>query len=263
MSNFVALHSAEDDERGDSRTPRITDLPGVHIVAGQPIILRSDPLVFKPTLTTSLLTEQVLVAGVHDRTVLDLGCGSGPIAIVLAKAGAKFVYATDLMHDACALARSNARLNAVDDRISVRQGNLFEPVRELQFDVIVDDVSGVADEVARLSSWFPPGVPLAGPDGSDLTIEMLKHAQRHLNPGGCLFFPVLSLSNAARIVDVARQIYEGRLTCVASKHVPFNHELKEHLEALHDLRSRGLIAFNQVRSRLFWTLDIYRADAAI
>ncbi len=262
MSILAASQFAGDGVEGNAGTLRSSDPPETQVIAGESIELFSDPGVFRPTLTTSLLTQQVLAAGVRDRTVLDLGCGSGPIAIVLARAGARLVYAADLMHGACALARRNARLNEVNHRISVVQGNLFEPVRDLRFDDIVDDVSGVAAEVARLSTWFPPGVPLAGPDGSDLTIEMLKQAQRHLNPGGRLFFPVLSLSNAARIVAVAQQVYEGRLTRLASRQIPFNQELKEHLEALHELRSRGLIDFEQIRSRLFWTLDIYRADAA-
>ncbi len=261
MSILAAAHLADDGEVENSGPHRASEPPETQVIAGQPIKLLSDPGVFRPTLTTSLLTEQVLIAGVGNRTILDLGCGSGPIAVVMAMAGAKVVYATDVMHGACVLARNNARLNGVHDRIKVLQGNLFEPARDLRFDVIVDDVSGVADEVARLSSWFPPDVPLAGPDGSDLTIEMLRQSQRHLNPGGCLFFPVLSLSNAGRIVAEARQLYGQRLALVASKQVPFNHELKEHLESLQDLRDRGIIAFDQIRSRLFWTLDIYRADA--
>lgn len=232
------------------------------VIAGRAIALFSDTLVFKPTLTTSLLTEQVLSSEVSIQTVLDLGCGSGPIAVVLALAGAGHVYATDLMPRACELARKNAVLNKVEAKITVLQGNLFEPVRDTKFDLIVDDVSGVAEEVARLSSWFHPDVPSGGFDGTNLTIQMLRQADLHLKPGGHLFFPVLSLSNSKKIVAVAREIFGERLTRVASKPVPFNQELKEHLDALLRLRNLGLIHFEQVRSRLFWSLDIYRADAA-
>jgi len=233
---------------------------GICVVGGHELRLSSNPLVFKPTLTTLLLTEQVLNAGLEMRTVLDLGCGSAPIAIALALSGARHVYATDLMPQASALAAKNVRLNHVQQKITVLNGDLFEPVRRMKFDIIVDDVSGVAEEVARLSSWFPPEVPLGGPDGADLTIRMLEQSKQHLNEDGHLFFPVLSLSNSAKIISTARDIFGDRLKRVASKLVPFNHELKDNYEALVRLRDRGMIGFEQVRSRLFWSLEIYRAD---
>jgi SAM-dependent methyltransferase len=230
-------------------------------IAGFEVSLRDDPSVFKPTLTTSLLTEQVMLAGISSRSILDLGCGAGPIAIALAFAGARAVVAADIMPMACALTRRNAITNGVSDKIEVVQGDLFEPVQGRKFDVIVDDVSGVAEEVARLSSWFPPLVPLSGPDGTNLTIRMLRGAANYLNVGGHLFFPVLSLSNSAAIVSEARRLYADRLSLVAAKSIPFNQELKDHSLRLFELRERGQINFVQVRSRLFWTLEIYRVDA--
>jgi methylase of polypeptide subunit release factors len=164
------------------------------------------------------------------------------------------------MSEACELAIDNVKLNHVEERVTVLCGDLFEPVKRMKFDVIVDDVSGVAEEVARISSWFPPEVPLGGPDGADLTIAMLEQSQEHLNDGGHLFFPVLSLSNSAKIVSTARKIYGDRLKRVASKLVPFNHELKDHFDALVRLRDLGLIGFKEIRSRRFWSLEIYRAD---
>lgn len=249
------MHSLPEAQRASTVSKRL--------IGGREIELASDPLVFQPTLTTALLADQVLAAGVNMRTVLDLGCGSGPIAITLALAGAHHVYATDMMSRACELARRNASLNDVATRITVLEGNLFEPVQHLKFDLIVDDVSGVAEEVARMSSWFPPDVPLGGFDGTVLTIEMLNQSEQHLARGGRLFFPVLSLSNSAKIVSVAKDIYGDRLTRVASRLIPFNHELKSNLGHLLRLRDLGVIQFQQSRSRLLWSLDIYRADAYV
>ena len=229
-------------------------------VGGYDIALHTEPAVFKPTLTTSLLTEQVLLAGVQSRTVLDLGCGAGPIAIALAMAGASHVVASDLMPLACDLTRRNAAINQVSDKIEVVQGNLFESVSGRRFDVIVDDVSGVAEEVARLSSWFPPSVPLGGADGSSLAIAMLTNVTTYLNEGGQLFFPVLSLSNSTAIVSAARRIFGTRLRSVTRKAIPFNHELRVNVDSLMQLRERGVIQFDQVRSRYFWTLEIFRVD---
>ena len=231
-------------------------------IAGHHVTLASDPDVFRPTLTTSFLTEQVLLDDVAGLRALDLGCGVGPIAIVLAKAGAKHVLAIDLMPRACELALFNAEINGVADRVTVSQGDLFSPAVGKKFEVIVDDVSGVADTVARLSRWFPRDVPLAGHDGSLLTVRMLRSASEHLTPGGKLFFPVLSLSNRMRILEAGSAVFDGRLECVAKKQVPFSPELKANLPTLVELRERGIIHFDEVRSRCFWTLEIYRALGA-
>lgn len=228
---------------------------------GLDILLHTDPAVFRPTVTTALLTAEVLRAGVCGRSVLDLGCGSGPIAIAVARAGAAAVCASDLMPEACELTRRNAAANRVAARVEVVQGDLFAAIGDRRFDVIVDDVSGVAEEVAVVSSWFPPSVPLGGSDGTRLAVEMLRQSPRHLAPGGSLWFPVLSLSNAPLIVAVAGEVYGDRVELVAAKLIPFSPELKDNLPMLARLRDRGLISFEQVRSRLCWTLEIYRATA--
>ena len=228
-------------------------------VAGHDISLQLTHRVFKPTLTTAILTEQATSVDLAGLTALDLGCGSGPIAVALALCGARHVYAVDIMDEACELSRINALVNGVADRVTVLQGDLFEAVGDSLFDVIVDDVSGVAEDVARLSTWFPDQVPTGGVDGTSLTIRMLQQSREHLARGGRLYFPVLSLSSAGRIVDVAEQIYGDRLARVATKQIPFNPELKNNLPQLRELRDAGLIDFHQIRSRAFWTLDIYRA----
>ena len=122
------------------------------VAGGHEVRLLSYLMVFKPTLTTLLLTEQVLSAGLEMRTVLDLGCGSGPIAIGLALSWLTHVFATDLMSKACKLAIKNVNLNHVEEKVTVLCGDLFEPIRQMKFDIIVDDVSGVAEEVAKISS---------------------------------------------------------------------------------------------------------------
>ncbi len=265
---YVRTREGEDGQRGGiqpgrSRLQTLVMLSEtIHCdVAGNKVLLSAVPHLFRPTLTTTLLTEHLQRADIENRTVLDLGCGIGPIAIGLAMAGAAHVYATDIMPQACEVAAANARLNHVADRISVLSGNLFEPVRGLTFDLIVDDVSGVAEDVARLSSWFPPGVPSGGEDGTRHTVEIVRQAREYLKPQGCLLFPVLSLSRRSRILEVAREVYGDRLTLVTSKRIPFNPKLKDNIRRLEELRSAGLIEFEQIRSRPFWTLEIYRADA--
>jgi release factor glutamine methyltransferase len=230
-------------------------------VLGKQVLLGVSPLLFRPTLTTTVLTGQLANETIRNRVVLDLGCGVGPIAIGLAMAGAEHVYAIDIMPEACEIAVANARLNRVDDKLSFLQGDTFEPVRGRKFDIIVDDISAVAEEVARLSSWFPLNVSSGGEDGTINTVKVLRQSQAHLNPRGFLLFPVLSLSRHKRILDVAREVFGDRLTLVASKRIPFSAQLKRNMRKLEELRSRGLIEFAHARSRPYWSLEIYKAYA--
>lgn len=263
MTEAILSHLSTDWGGTELRAESASMDPIRHVIAGHELSIFSRPNVFRPTSTTWLLTEQALKNGVEGKSALDLGCGSGPIAIALALAGASHVHATDLMPEACELARKNCEANEMANQITILQGDLFESVPKIKFDVIVNDVSGVAESVARLSSWFPDGVPLAGTDGTTPTIKVLEQAEEYLSPGGRLYFPVISLCASNKIVDTAVRLFGNRLSRVASKMIPFNQELKDHLDTLVEMRKVGLIGFEQIRTRLVWTLDIYCAVANI
>jgi methylase of polypeptide subunit release factors len=212
---------------------------------------------FVPTITTQMIAEQVRIPS--GATVLDLGCGVGPITIHACRCGAGRVYGVDIMGEACRLARENVKLNQVADRVEVLQGDLFDAVGSLKFDVIIDDVSGMSEDVSRISPWYPRTIPTGGEDGTGPTLRMLEEAPDHLNPGGALYFPVLSLSRFDRILHKARDIYGAGLRELVSRRIPFCEEFKARLAEMEELRRRGLIHFERVRSRFFWTLGIYCA----
>jgi len=214
--------------------------------------------VFKPTTTTQLLARHM--GDLRGKVVLDLGCGAGPIAIVAAKRGAEKVYAVDIMTEACEVTRRNAEQNGVSDRIVVLKGNLFEPVHGLKFDVIIDDVSGMSEEVARLSPWYPKPIPTGGRDGTDPTIVMLKKSPEYIRDNGYLIFPIISLSNSEKTFAVAKEIFTNNLSLIVNKSIPFCPELKDHLELVERLKNEGVINFSRKHSRYLWNLAIYRAS---
>lgn len=69
-------------------------------------------------------------------TVLDLGTGSGVLAVGAARS-ARSVVAVDINPAAVRCARINALLNGVEDRVEVREGDLFAPVAGERFDVVL------------------------------------------------------------------------------------------------------------------------------
>ncbi|MBI4770244.1 MAG: methyltransferase [Chloroflexi bacterium] len=106
-------------------------------VHGVPLLVL--PQVFNPVLLRSgafladALSELPLAAG---ERVLDLGCGAGVGAVFAARRGAR-VLAVDVNPLAVRCTRINALLNQVEDRVSVREGDLFAPLAGERFDLVL------------------------------------------------------------------------------------------------------------------------------
>jgi release factor glutamine methyltransferase len=85
-------------------------------------------------MTPRRASEQLVAAaldrlGSHPARVVDVGTGTGAIAVAIATAAPNVhVFATDTSGCAVALARRNARRHGVDDRVTVRHGDLLDPV---------------------------------------------------------------------------------------------------------------------------------------
>ncbi len=97
------------------------------------------PQVFNPALfeaSTFLARTLNSISLAPETSVLDLGTGSGLNAIVAAQRS-HCVTASDINPQAVRCARINALLNHVDERIAVVEGDLFAPIGERRFDVIV------------------------------------------------------------------------------------------------------------------------------
>jgi HemK-related putative methylase len=106
-------------------------------VGDVPILVLPD--VFNPKLfrTGQALAEYLSGVAIHPgMKVLDLGTGSGVGAVFAARLGAK-VVATDINPAAIRCARINILLNGVDDRVDVREGDLFEPVEGERFHLVL------------------------------------------------------------------------------------------------------------------------------
>jgi len=216
--------------------------------------------VFIPTSTSELLIQSAQTCITAPGRLLDLGCGIGVCGIVLAKSGVCHtpVYCSDLSEKAAALASHNARIHDVE--VVVRVGSLFAPWIGERFDVIVDDVSAVCESIARLSRWFPEGVDCqAGPDGTALVLQILNAAPQHLNPGGMLLFPVLSLSRADRVLDAARAVFE-EVSCVAERSWFLPQELLDHLDVVQALQQQGLVHLEYKFGAWLWSTAIYKAS---
>ena len=153
-----------------------------------------EPSVLVPRPDTETVIEVVRTAR-PDRAspcrILDLCTGSGVIAISLAREyPAAQVVATELSPAAAALARRNAARNAVADRVDVREGDLFAPVRGERFDLIAANPPYIASAVIPTLSPEVRREPVialdGGPDGLAFYDRICAEAREHLAPGGAI-----------------------------------------------------------------------------
>jgi len=115
------------------RKPALERIDGVTLLSLpdvlNPVVFRSGELLAR-TVADSPLSEPA------DNRALDMGTGTGVGAIFLARRGWR-VLAVDLNPEAVRCARINVLLNRLEDRVEIRQGDLFCPVEGERFDLIL------------------------------------------------------------------------------------------------------------------------------
>jgi len=152
--------------------------------------LMVSPATLVPRPDTELLVEQALgfVSRREATRVLDLGTGSGAVALAIAKdRPLADVTATDLHDDALAVAKENARQFDIAN-VTFEQGDWLEPVRDREFDVIVSNPPYVrADDPAlEALSFEPKNALVAGADGLDAIRRIAVDAVDVIVQGGWL-----------------------------------------------------------------------------
>ena len=162
---------------------------------------------FTPNAVSRLFSKIVDIE--EGDTVFDVGTGTGVLAVWAALQPSGHVWAVDPVAEHCELARRNAQLQGVGQKVDVFHGSLFDPLPEgLKANVIMGDVSGIADGPGKALGWYSDEVPTGGGDGTDVVIELIRNAHRYLLPGGKLYFPIaVGLSDSDKIMDVARECF--------------------------------------------------------
>lgn len=150
-----------------------------------------------PRPETELLVEKTLeFIGSSRLSVLDLGSGSGCIAISLLKFSSGIsVVASDISLSALEVAKKNAEIHGVFDYIEFVEGDLFKPFENRKFDVIVSNPPYIDIEESLPSSvkHFEPFRALFSPwGGLRIPYEIIDKSPFFLNSGGALFMEIHS-----------------------------------------------------------------------
>jgi len=210
--------------------------------------------VFAPTSTSKTLADALEIDS--GDTVIDVGCGSGVLAFVAAKLGAKKVYGCDLSAPAVEMAVRNADRLGLSDLCEFRQGDLLDPMRDVRASVLIGDVSGIPDDLAAVSGWFQD-VPAGGPTGAELPRKLLETIGDTLQPGGRLYLPTGSLQDENAILAAARRVFGDNIEPVLERTFPLP-DLVAKAAATARLMKEGLLKLHQRGSRLLWDLRVWR-----
>ncbi len=178
---------------------RLTRRPLQYLLGRQSFLGRDffvNESVLIPRPETELLAEKANQALKHlsgHPAALDLCCGSGVLAVSMAlDVPNAAVTAVDLSADALAVAMHNAEQLHAD--VHFLQGDLFSPVQDMRFDVIVSNPPYIPSEECRTLQAEVMQEPMlaldGGKDGLDFYRRIAHEAADHLLPGGVLLLEV-------------------------------------------------------------------------
>lgn len=182
----------------------------------------SATLIPRPDTETLVTTCLEFLKDLAAPTILDVGTGSGNVAIALARRlPSARLHAIDVSPEALAVARRNAAKHGVEDRITFMHSDLFAALDpDAHFHAIVSNPPYVArEDLPRLPfgvRQYEPMLALdGGPGGYEVIKRLVAKAPRHLDVGGCLIVeigtaqesPVRALMTEAGF-EVAPTIYD-------------------------------------------------------
>ncbi len=131
--------------------------------------------------TTQLCLQSLEQSSLHDKTLLDVGAGSGILAIAAAKLGAKKVVACDIDSEAVAVSRSNTVINGCDREIELVVGDITRIGRN-RFDFVVANLT------------------------KDLIVELLPQFISRLKPGGTLILSGILIEQVGLLRKTIQQL---------------------------------------------------------
>ena len=174
------------------------------------LTLLVDERVLIPRQETEVLVEEVL-SRVRGGVVVDVGTGSGAIALSLASEGAyERVIATDVSRAALAVAAENVRrcASALRCPVDLVAGSLLSPILGARVDAVVANPPYIAHTEAHelpdeVRNWEPPTALFSGSEGLRDTARLIREAPDVLRPGGLLALEV-DARRASQVVALAK-----------------------------------------------------------
>lgn len=189
------LAAKEEESYAEAIAERARGVPAQYIIGHQEfwgLDFVVTPAVLIPRPETEHVVEAALelAQGIERPRIVDVGTGSGCIALALASELKRAeIDAVDVSADALEIAKANAARLQLSDGVRFRTGNLLEGFGAEEFDLVVSNPPYVgeceADKVQAEVRKFEPHVAVfGGPQGTEIVTRLLEQAHRVLKPGG-------------------------------------------------------------------------------
>lgn len=205
--------------------------------------------VFKPTQTTQYLCKDIekKILRRKNLSLADMGCGNGIIGISLFKKlnNIKNLHFSDISKEAILACQKNLKINKIKiSNTSFLLSNVFDNFKNEKFDVIINDISGISEDVAKISPWFKNVPCSSGENGTDLTIKFLRNYKFFLKKRGVVFFPIISLCNEKKIFNFLDKS-NINFKILSKNSWPLPREMKKYKKKLINLKKKNIISFEE------------------
>ena len=160
--------------------------------------IETDDLVYIPSDDTFLLAENLEIK--KGQSVLEIGTGSGLVSMY-ASLLTDDVTATDINYNALELAEKNFKLNNINT-IKLEFGDLFEPVKDKKFDVILFNTPYLPTDSEDIINDDLNYAFDGGLDGRKVIDRFINEVSNHLNDKGIVQIIQSSLSDNNRTLDM-------------------------------------------------------------
>jgi len=178
------------------------------------LVVTPDVLIPRPETEHLVDAALAWARGRSDLRIVDVGTGSGAIAVVLAKhVPDARVWAVDVSSSALAVARQNAARYDLVERIQFAQGDLLAPLieQDQRADLITANLPYIAGKelASVLVAQYEPHLALdGGADGLDLIRRLLEQAPRVLAADGLLLLEI-GAGQGERVSALAESVFPG------------------------------------------------------
>jgi len=202
--------------------------------------------VFLPNLTSELIIKAISVnkKKINAQKILDMGCGTGVIGICIKKKIFKDskIYFSDISLRATELTRLNCIKNKI--KFSIKQSDLFLKWKGENFDLVVNDVSGISSFFFKNKIWYNKSIPSdTGMDGTKQILKFIKELKKSKTK--IAIMPLISLCNFEKVLNTLKKL-NFKYTVLLEKDWPLPKAIViKHKKKLLELKEKKKIFFEE------------------
>jgi release factor glutamine methyltransferase len=223
-----------------------------YTIQGQKINIDLDENVFSPSPHgSSALGESIKINS--EELVLDIGTGTGLLAILAAKLGGK-VTAVDILPEAVELAKNNFNKNEVN--IDIKISDLFSSI-EQKYDVIIANVPQeiLSPKIIESSNKNKIIGMHGGEKGNEILLKVLRDSPSYMNQDSRLYIVVYSLSNFRESLSKILTTYNAKLINFYTG--PVKDFLYDDIEWYENQLNNGLIDIYKKEEKYFADIFVF------